>query len=106
MISTATQQQPVEKTYQVTFILDTRKNSEDVDTLIEKLKKAVLQVQGNITHVENLGRKDFSRVTEKDHTGDFYIVIEFTAFSTAPKALQKNLYLDKTVKRICVYSKR
>jgi len=93
-----------DKNYRATFILDTREVKEEIDKLIEKLKTVLSQLKAQVNNVENLGRKDFSRVTQKNHTGDFFIEIDFTASSEVTAVLKEKLRLDKTVKNIVVFS--
>ena len=50
--------------YHATFILDNRGREETIDQIIEGVKKEIAAVQGEITAVENLGKKDFARITE------------------------------------------
>ncbi len=99
-----TKKTETKKKYRASFILNTRGYEDPVDTLIEKLKKEIGAVGGKVTNTENLGHKDFLRVTDKKHTGDFYIQIEYSGHGDCAPALRKNLKLDKTVKRILVQS--
>ena len=86
--------------YRATFILDTRSTESPVESLIEGLAEAITAVGGKTERVENLGRQDFVRITEKSHTGDFYVQIYFEGPLNAIAQLNENLRLDKTVKRI------
>ncbi len=92
------------KKYRASFILDTRGYEDPVDTLIDKLKKEIAAAGGEVTQAENLGHKDFLRITDKKHTGDFYIQIDYSGHGDCAATLHKNLKLDKTVKRILVQS--
>ena len=90
--------------YNASIILDTRGVEETIDTLLEQLKKAIEGAGGEVTEVNNLGRFDFVRVTDKKHLTDFYINIVFSGPSDTPRTLQENLRLEKTVKRIIIKS--
>ena len=92
------------KQYRASFILDTRGYEDPVDTLIDKLKKAISAIGGKVSKTENLGHKDFLRITDKKHTGDFYIQIDYSGPVESTSALHENLRLDNTVKRILVQS--
>ncbi len=96
---TATQ---TNRKYRASFILDTRETEIPVESLIEKLTEALSAVGGVAERVENLGRQDFVRITDKDHPGDFYLQIYFDGPPDSVAKLQENLRLDKTVKRIFV----
>ncbi len=99
-VMTATQTK--KNKYRATFILDTRSTESPVETLIEGLAEAITSVGGETERVENLGRQDFVRITEKSHTGDFYVRIYFESPPSAIGQFQENLRLEKTVKRIFV----
>ena len=88
------------KKYRATFILDSRSTESPVESLIEKLVEAISAVGGKTERVENLGRHDFVRITEKGHTGDFYLQVYFEGPPDSIAQLNENLRLDKTVKRI------
>jgi len=90
------------RNYNVSIILDTRGVEETIDALIEQLKKAIEEVGGEVGDVNNLGRFDFIRVTDKKHLADFYINIAFKGPPDAPRQLQENLRLEKKVKRIII----
>jgi len=88
--------------YRATFILDTRGVDTPVGTLIEKLTGVVTELEGEVARVENLGRKEFSRVTERGHNEDYFVQIEYSAPVDLTIKLQDNLRLDKSVKRVFV----
>ena len=92
----------IKNNYRATFILDTRGVETPVESMIEKLTEVVSALDGEVTKVENLGRKNFARVTERGHTEDFYIQIEYAAPSGTDVKLREGLHLDKTIKRIFV----
>ncbi len=74
---------PSKRNYRATFILDNRGNADSIETIIEGVKKDITAVQGDVTAVENLGKKDFVRVTDKKLTGATYVHVNFTARATA-----------------------
>ena len=88
--------------YNASIILDTRGVEDTIDTLIEQLKKAIEEVGFQVGDVNNLGRFDFIRVTDKKHLADFYINITFKCSPDVPHQLQENLRLEKMVKRIII----
>ena len=90
------------KKYKASFILDTRGYDSPVETLVEKLEGLLKSLGAEVEASKNLGRHDFVRVTEKGHTGDSYLEIEFSGGASVPAALHEKLRLDKTVKRILV----
>jgi small subunit ribosomal protein S6 len=88
--------------YRATFILDTRGSEAPVESHIEKLSDTLKGLDGEVTKVENLGRKEFVRVTERGHNEDYFIQIDFLAPGEAVAKLSETLHLDTTVKRIFV----
>lgn len=86
--------------YRATVILDTRDYKEPIETLSQKLQGILKNLGATILRVENLGRRDFIRVTERRHPGDFYVEIEFDGPGTLPAAFHEAVRLDRTVKRV------
>ena len=54
---------PTKRNYRATFILDNRGKQETVEQIVDGVKKDIAAVQGDVTSVENIGKKDFARVT-------------------------------------------
>jgi small subunit ribosomal protein S6 len=77
-----------------------------VDDLIVKLSEVVRELGGEIERVENLGRKDFVRVTVRGHEGDAYVRLDVVGPREIADQLQERLRLDKTVKRVMVEHRR
>lgn len=90
------------RSYKATVILDTRGYEEPVDTLLEKIKGILVELGATVSEGKNLGRTDFVRVTDKRHTSDSYLHLEFEGPATVPAALQEKVRLDRTVKRVVV----
>ena len=93
---------PSKRNYRATFILDNRGNADSIETIIEGVKKDITAVQGDVTAVENLGKKDFVRVTDKKLTGATYVHVNFTAPSNGPSQLKERLRLNHSVYRTLV----
>jgi len=88
--------------YRATFILDTRNYQQPVETLIEKLTGVIESIKGLVQKVNNLGQKDFVRVTNRKFPSGIYLEVYFEGPSSAPSALKEKLKLDKTVNRVLV----
>ena len=88
--------------YRASFIFDSRGIETSAETQIEHLTSVLESIGGEVEKVENLGRKDFARVTEHDHGGDVYLHIHYEGPPTATRELQERLRLDKSVKRVYV----
>ena len=85
--------------YNVTIILDTRGYESPVATIEEKVTEQLKESGGEVESLENLGRRDFSRVTEKDHTGDTYLQVVVSGPASLPGDFQERVRLDRLFKR-------
>lgn len=90
--------------YKATFILDTRNYDQPVATLVDKLKAVIEWASGVVKNVENLGQKDFARVTSKRLPAGTYVKFDFEALPTAPAAIKEKVRLDRNVNRVMVES--
>jgi small subunit ribosomal protein S6 len=101
MTATAT---PAKRNYRATFILDNRGREETIEQLTEALKKEIAAIHGEVTGVENVGKKDFVRVTDKKFTGANYVQITFSGPAEAPAHLRERLRLNNSVYRTFIQS--
>ena len=90
---------PTKRNYRATFILDNRGREETIDQIVDGVKKVIAEVQGEVSAVENIGKKDFVRVTDKRLTGAAYVHINFSAPADAPAHLRERLRLNGSVYR-------
>jgi small subunit ribosomal protein S6 len=95
---------PTKRQYRATFILDNRGKEDSVDQIIEGVKKEIAAVQGDVTTVENLGRKDFVRVTDRKFPAGTYVQIACAAPAEGPAQLRERLRLNHNVHRTFVES--
>lgn len=95
---------PTKRNYRATFILDNRGREDSPDAIIESVTKEITAVQGEVTKVENLGKRDFARVIDRKFTGGNYVQVSFTAPATGPAALKERLRLNHSVYRTFVES--
>ena len=95
---------PIKRNYRATFILDNRGKEESADAIIDGVKKEIAAVQGDVTAVENIGKKDFVRVTDRKFTGGTYVQICFAAPAEGPAQLRERLRLNQNVYRTFVES--
>ena len=92
------------RNYRASFILDNRGKEDSVDQIVDGLKKEIAEIQGEVTAVENLGKKDFVRVTDRKFTSGAYVQMDFSAPAEAPAQLKERLRLNSTVYRTFVQS--
>jgi small subunit ribosomal protein S6 len=95
---------PTKRNYRATFILDNRGKEDSVDQIIDGVKKEIAAIQGEVTSVENLGRKDFVRVTDRKFPAGTYVQIDFSAPLEGPARLRERLRLNHSVYRTFVES--
>jgi small subunit ribosomal protein S6 len=92
------------RNYRATFILDNRGKEDSVDQIVEGVKAVIAAVSGSVTAVENIGRKDFARVTDAKFPAASYVQIDFSGPASAPSALRERLRLNQNVYRTLVQS--
>ena len=90
------------RNYKATFILDNRGKEDSVESIIEVVKKEISAVQGEVTAVENVGRREFSRKTDDKFPGGVYVYVNFSAPAGAPAQLHERLRLNDSVYRAIV----
>jgi small subunit ribosomal protein S6 len=95
---------PNNRSYRATFILDNRGKEESIDQIIDGVKHDIAAVHGEVTSVENLGRREFVRVTDRRLLGATYVQVAFSAPATGPAALKERLRLNTSVYRTFVTS--
>jgi small subunit ribosomal protein S6 len=95
---------PTKRNYRATFILDNRGNADSIDQIIDGVKKDIAAIQGEVTAVESIGKKDFIRVTDKKFTGGTYVHVNFSAPAEGPSQLKERLRLNQSVYRTFVQS--
>lgn len=95
---------PTKRNYRASFILDNRGKEDSIDQIIEGVKSEIAAVQGEVTGVENHGRKDFARVTDAKFPSGIYVQLNFTAPPDAARLLHERLRLNSSVYRTLVES--
>lgn len=92
------------RNYRATFILDNRGKEDSIDEIIEGVKKEIAAVNGEVSAVENLGKRDFSRVTDRKFPAGTYVQVTFSAPAEGPAQLKDRLHLNNNVYRTFVQS--
>ena len=90
------------RNYKATFILDNRGKEDSVEQIIESVKKEIAAVQGDVTAVENIGRREFVRKTDDKFPAGVYVQVNFSAPAAAPSQLHERLRLNESVYRAVV----
>lgn len=87
------------RNYRATFILDNRGKEDSIDQLIEEVKNEIVAFDGEVAAVQNLGKRDFARVTDKKLPGATYVQVDYSAPVSAPAQLRERLRLNHNVYR-------
>lgn len=87
------------RNYRATFIIDNRGKEDSIAQIIDEVKAEIAATNGEVTSVEELGKRDFTRVTDKKLTGAPYVQISYSAPGDAPAQLRERLRLNHNVYR-------
>lgn len=90
------------RNYRATFILDNRGQQDSIEQIIEGVKKEIAAAKGEISSVENLGQRNFVRVTDAKLTAATYVQVKFSAPGAGPADLKERLRLNNSVYRTFV----
>lgn len=90
--------------YRATFILDNRGKEDSIEQIVEGVKKEISAVQGEVTAVENFGKKDFARTPDSKFTSGVYVQVDFSAPAEGPAQLKERLRLNNNVARTLIES--
>jgi len=90
--------------YRVTFIINLRETKRDIPALTEWLKGILVELGAKVEAVEDLGVRDFVRVTQKQNPNGHYLAFTLSATGDLNTAIQQKLKLEKEVKRAFVES--
>ncbi|MFT3867796.1 MAG: 30S ribosomal protein S6 [Nibricoccus sp.] len=90
------------RNYRATFILDNSGKEDTIEQIIEGVKNEITAIQGEVSAVENLGKKDFARVTDAKLVAATYVQMNFAAPADGPGALKERLRLNNNVYRTFV----
>ena len=90
------------RNYRALFILDNRGQEDSVEKLIENIKNEIQTVGAEVSKVENLGRRDFARVTDPAFPGAPYVQMDFSATPNTPAQIKERLRLNRIVYRVFI----
>ena len=94
----------IKNRYRATFILDLRETEKPVETVIEGMKGEIAAVDGKVGEVNELGQRNFARITDEKCPTGHYVQIDFEGPSTANTDLHERLRLNKVAYRLVVQS--
>ena len=88
--------------YKATFILDTKETEKSFEQLTDHLKGVIASIGGKVSDVNDMGDKEFARVTSKKSPSGRYLQIDFEGPKSVPSDIQEKLRLDNSVNRVMV----
>lgn len=90
--------------YKTTLLLDTRDQEKSAPELLADVKTILETLGATITKEDDLGRRDFVRVTDRHFTSAHYFELRLEAPLSFASDVQEKFRLDKVVYRIIVQS--
>ncbi len=87
--------------YELALVVNAKIDDEARDAVVEKAKGYVTRYGGNITEVEDWGKKRLSYEIQKMHEG-YYYFIQFEAEPSAPADLESHMRIMDNVLRYLI----
>lgn len=91
------------RNYRVTLILDSRGLDEGIEALQERYGELLKSLGSEVKEASH-ERRDFIRVTDRAHTGDYYLTYQLEGPTNLQTRIQQETELDNVVKRFFVES--
>jgi len=90
--------------YELVLIVNAKIEDEAREAVVEKAKGYIARYEGNVTEVEEWGKKRLAYEIQKMTEG-FYYFIQFESNADAPAAVEKHLRIMDNVLRYLIVSK-
>ena len=88
--------------YELALVVSAKVEDEVRDAVVEKAKGYITRYNGNVTEVEEWGKKKLAYEIQKMKEG-YYYFIQFEGETTVPAELEERLRIEETVLRfLCV----
>ena len=88
--------------YELTVVVNAMIEDEERTATIDKIKAYVERFGGQITNVDEWGKKRLAYEIQKMHEG-FYYFIQFEADTTAPAEIESRVrIMDNVIRYLCV----
>ena len=88
--------------YELAVVVSDKIEDDDRAEVIEKVKDLITRVGGNVTDVDEWGKRRFAYEIQKMKEG-FYYFIHFEAESTVPAELEQRIrIMDHVLRYLCV----
>ena len=90
--------------YELALVVSAKVEDEVRDAVVEKAKSYIARYNGNVTEVEEWGKKKLAYEIQKMHEG-FYYFIQFEADAAAPAEIESHMRIMDNVLRYLVVNK-
>ena len=88
--------------YELALVVSAKVEDEVRDAVVEKAKSYIARYNGNVTEVEEWGKKKLAYEIQKMREG-FYYFIQFDANADVPAQLEENVrIMDNVLRFLCV----
>ena len=88
--------------YELALVVSAKVEDEVRDAVVEKAKGYIARYNGNVTEVEEWGKKKLAYEIQKMREG-FYYFIQFDANADVPAQLEENVrIMDNVLRFLCV----
>ena len=88
--------------YELCVVVTTKIEDEERAATVEKVKEIITRFGGNVTNVDEWGKKQLAYEIQKMKEG-YYYFIQFEGETTVPAELEERLRIEETVLRfLCV----
>lgn len=88
--------------YELALVVSAKVEDEVRDAVVEKAKGYITRYNGNVTEVEEWGKKKLAYEIQKMREG-FYYFIQFDANADVPAQLEENVrIMDNVLRFLCV----
>jgi len=91
------------RNYELSVVLFPTLNEEDKVAALEKVKELIVRFGGEITNVDDWGKRKLAYEIEKQREG-FYYFIQFNAETSAPAEIESRIRIMETVLRYLIVS--
>ena len=88
--------------YELALVVSAKVEDEVRDAVVEKAKSYIARYNGNVTEVEEWGKKKLAYDIQKMSEG-FYYFIQFEAAANVPAEVEQNVrIMDNVLRFLCV----
>lgn len=88
--------------YELCVVVTTKIEDEERTATVEKVKEVIARFGGNVTNVDEWGKRKLAYEIQKMKEG-YYYFIQFEGETTVPAELEERLRIEETVLRfLCV----